>query len=128
METQLTIPLFKECIRLPNKGKVCSHCKRFKSYKYFYRNSRSPDGYRGQCKDCDSRQQSEIRKRMRLRNAYFHKTEKVCTECGRLLDIECFARDYTKTDNRKSYCKECMHEQHKHRNRISIVKQPTSKL
>ncbi len=109
-------------------GKVCHKCNKFKAFKYFYRSSTSKDGYRGECKDCASKIQSECRKRMRDNNSYIEVSEKTCSECGRLLPVACFAKDYTKTDNHKSYCKSCMSEQQKHRKRINIVKTSTGKL
>lgn len=109
-------------------GKICSKCGKFKALKYFYRSSSSKDGHRNECKECSSKIQSEGRKRKRDNNDYTIVAEKTCCECGRMLPISMFAKDYTKTDNHKSYCKECMSEQQKHRNRVRVVKTSTGKL
>ena len=113
---------------MTTKGKICSKCGRFKAYKYYYRSSHSKDGYRSDCKDCASKQQSDIRKRMKQNNDYITVDKKICCECGRELPIQEFETDYTKKDMHKSYCKDCMKEQRKHRKRIKVVKTSTGRL
>ena len=105
-------------------GKICTKCGKFKAYKYFSKDRARKDGYRSSCKQCDKKQQHDIRQNM----SYIEVEEKQCSECGRILPIRRFGIDKTKKDGHRSYCLECMSEQQKHRRRIKLVKQPTSKL
>ena len=105
-------------------GKVCKKCGCFKSLKYFSKNRRSNDGFRTTCKDCDKEQQ----RNSRLNIKYIVVERKQCSECGRILPISDFGIDKTKKDMHRSYCLECMREQAKHRKRLRLIQQPTSRL
>lgn len=106
------------------KGKICSKCNKFKALIFFSVDNGTKDKLRSSCKSCDSVVQSKSRKNI----DYINVTDKQCSVCGRVLSIKFFGLDKTKKDKHRSYCLECMREQAKHRRRIKLVKQPTSKL
>lgn len=106
------------------KGKVCSKCKKFKALTFFSIDNGTKDRLRSSCKSCDSVIQSKSREKIE----YIYVTDKQCSVCGRIMPISKFGVDKTKKDRHRSYCLECMREQVKHRRRINLVKQPTSKL
>lgn len=105
-------------------GKTCSKCGKFKAYKYYSKDNARKDGFRASCKLCDKKQQHECRKNI----SYIAVIEKQCSECGRIRPIDKFGIDKTKKDRHRSYCLECMGEQQRHRKRIKLIKQPTSRL
>lgn len=99
----------KDIVRLSKggckRGKVCSKCGKYKPLWAFSHDSHLKDGLRNSCKECDAKQQHEIRENMQYDT---HIMYKQCSDCGQIKPIEFFGKDKTKKDGHRSYCLDCL--------------------
>ena len=96
------------------KEKLCSHCKQWKYYSSFYKNSQSKDGLSLWCKECESKRTEHKRNsdRKYLRYEDRHRTvkgikQKLCIKCSKWKVESEFHKDRSSKDGINSSCKEC---------------------
>ena len=108
---------FEDCHRVIRgfKEKLCSHCKKWKYYSEFYRNSPSKDGLSLWCKECGRKRYERIEKgaRRNLRYEDRHRVvngvkQKFCRTCKRWKSETEFNKDRSGKDGLMGRCKKCL--------------------
>ena len=99
------------------KEKLCSHCKQWKYYSDFYKNSRSKDGLTLWCKECENKRTGHKRKGAKryLRFEDSHRAvdgikQKFCRKCGTWNKESEFYRNKSANDGLNHQCKKCSYK------------------
>ena len=99
------------------KEKLCSHCKKWKYYSEFRRNSPSKDGLSFWCKECGMKDYELIRKtgRRNLRYEDRHRVvngvkQKYCRKCSKWEVESDFYKNKSSRDGLNERCKKCSYK------------------
>jgi len=112
------------------KEKLCSHCKKWKYYSEFHKNSRSKDGLKLWCKECGRKRYERIREagRRNLRYEDCHRVvngvkQKYCRKCKKWKNENEFNKNRSGKDGLMGRCKKCLYKPaEKSRKKRSAVK------
>ena len=89
--------------------KKCSVCGEVKPADEFYKDARSKDGKRSQCKSCEKEHNAQ-RTAILQRDGYKVITEKKCSKCGEVKPADEFGKNPNSKDGKRSWCKSCLKE------------------
>jgi len=84
--------------------KICNKCKKNKNIIEFYKDKSKKDGYRNQCKNCESNLKASYHTNNDNNNPI---NEKICNKCNILKTIENFSKDKYKKNGYCGNCKNC---------------------
>lgn len=88
--------------------KFCQKCKEFKDTEYFYKLTKSDDGFQSWCKPCMDTNNKENKDKRLAEGPSIIRDAKVCCDCNTRKPINQFhvKRGYS-ADGYGSYCKPC---------------------
>ena len=87
-------------------SKVCTLCKVDKMLENYYKDSNLKSGYRGACKECVSKYDSQ-RNIIRKNREYDEETSRKCLDCQETKDISEYMKNYKSKNGYHHICKAC---------------------
>lgn len=84
--------------------KECSKCKQLKDVNNFYKSKKHKDGLLSCCKECDL----IYRKQLFSNIIVEEKTEKECSNCKEIKEIDQFSKNFYSKDKKYAICNDCV--------------------
>lgn len=118
--------------------KCCTKCGLVKSIDSFNKKSKSKDGYRSRCRECQLLDNREYRAEQRVKKELIRAslpvvvvTEKRCTRCGIVKSLDAYNKKSTSRDGHRSHCRECQSksaEEYLSKSEVKIARTRYSKI
>ena len=88
--------------------KICNKCNISKTLDNFSKDKYKKNGYRGECKICDSKRKNKNKNKNNTdNNTNIISNEKICSNCNVLKNLEDYHKDKSKKDGFRNQCKKC---------------------